>query len=79
MKFFLFQIKGQYCCTTIVETFILSYILYLTFEAPFVNIIKIIFVKDKNDTNGKPVTQEEEMDSVSENNNINEEKNNNLP
>jgi hypothetical protein len=51
----------------------------LTFEAPFVNIIKIIFVKDKNDTNGKPVTQEEEMDSVSENNNINEEKNNNLP
>jgi hypothetical protein len=51
----------------------------LTFEAPFVNIIKIIFVKGKNDTNGKPVTQEEEMDSVSENNNINEEKNNNLP
>ncbi len=56
----------------------MGYVLYLTFEAPFVNIIKIIFVKDKNETNDKPIGQEVEMDSVSENNNINEEKNNNL-
>ena len=56
----------------------MGYILYLTFEAPFVNIIKIFFVRDRNDTNSKPANQEEEMDSVSESNNINEEKNNNL-
>ncbi len=56
----------------------MGYILYLTFEAPFVNNIKIIFIRGRSDSNAKPVTQEEEMDSVSENNNIKEEKNNNL-
>ena len=47
----------------LVETFLLSYVLYLTFEAPFVNIIKIVFLRDNK--NVRPVvTQEEEMENA---------------
>lgn len=61
--------QGQYYCTVLVETFILSFFLYLTFEAPFVNIIKIIFT-DKNVIRN---TAEEEVNnhSVDSQNTIN--------
>ena len=70
-------------CLSIAQSFMLAYLLYVSFEAPSVNLLKLLMAKKQKTMVVNKVTEKEKVqactggDAIDENNNNNNNNNNN--